>query len=206
MNWLHQRLCRSDYWRKTLQQRLTCILSEADLGPNVLEIGPGPGLSTDLLQRSTVHLTAMEIDPKLANSLRSRLRGSNVRVITGDATNMAFSDRQFSGVVSLTMLHHVPSIELQDRVLREVWRVLQPGGVFVGSDSRQSPLMRLIHIGDTLVPVDPDTFASRLERAGFEVSEIVKGPDAFRFHARRSFADACLESGRAAAARLSQEG
>jgi SAM-dependent methyltransferase len=101
---------------------------------------------------------------------------------------MPFSDAQFSGGVSFTMLHHVPSPELQDKLLREVWRVLEPGGVFAGSDSRQSLLMRLIHNGDTLVPVDPDTFGLRLEAAGFEVVELEKNSDAFRFHARKPIA------------------
>jgi hypothetical protein len=45
--------------------------------------------------------------------------------------------------------------------------------------------MRLIHIGDTLVPVDPDTFGVRLEAAGFQVLEVEKNSQAFRFHARR---------------------
>jgi len=98
---------------------------------------------------------------------------------------MPFSDSQFSGSVSFTMLHHVPSPELQDKVLREVWRVLKPGGVFVGSDSLQSLFMRVIHIGDTLVPVDPDTFGLRLEAAGFEVVELERDSKAFRFYARR---------------------
>ena len=111
--------------------------------------------------------------------------GAMLTVVIGDATAMPLSDAQFSGVVSFTMLHHVPSAELQDRLLREVWRVLAPGGVFVGSDSIQSLFMRLVHIGDTLVPVDPDTVGARLEAAGFEVLEVEKNSHAFRFHARR---------------------
>jgi SAM-dependent methyltransferase len=90
---------------------------------------------------------------------------------------------RFSGAVSFTMLHHVPSPELQDKLLREVWRVVPPGGSFVGSDSLQGLLTRLIHIGDTLVPVDPDRFGMRLENAGFQVLEIEKKRDGFRFHA-----------------------
>ena len=161
------------------------VLDRTDLGPNVLELGPGPGLTTDLLRMSVRRLTALEVDPKLANALTSRLRGSNVEVIEGNATRMPFVGSEFSGAVSFTMLHHVASPELQDKLLREVWRVIEPGGLFVGSDSLQSVSMRLIHIGDTLVPVDPDTFGERLETAGFKVLEIERNSDAFRFHARR---------------------
>ena len=121
----------------------------------------------------------------LAASLGTRLRGSNVQVIAGDATAMPFADGQFSGVVSFTMLHHVPSPELQDRLFRQVWRVLKPGGAFVGSDSLQSWLMRVVHIRDTLVLVDPDTVGTRLEAAGFQVLGVEKSTNAFRFHAQR---------------------
>ena len=185
MNLLHHWLCRSERWRKTMRVRIPWVLAGNDLGPSVLELGPGPGLTTDLLRLSVPRLTALELDSVLAESLRSRLRGSNVDVITGDASVMPFPDAQFSAGVSFTMLHHVPSAELQDRVLREVWRVLKPGGVFVGSDSLDSWLMRLIHIGDTLAPVDPVTFGARLAAAGFVGVVLERNSDAFRFHARK---------------------
>jgi SAM-dependent methyltransferase len=185
MNRIHRWLCRSDRWRATIRERVPWVVGESNLGPNVLEIGPGPGLTTDLLRISVPRLTALEIDAKLAGSLSSRLEGTNVRVIGGDATVMPFRDSEFSGTVSFTMLHHIPSPELQDRVLREVLRVLQPGGLFVGSDSLQGWWMRVLHIGDTLVPVDPDTFDGRLQRAGFQVLHIERNSQAFRFRARR---------------------
>jgi ubiquinone/menaquinone biosynthesis C-methylase UbiE len=150
-----------------------------------LEIGPGPGLTTDLLRNLTPRLTALEIDPALAASLSSRLSGRNVRVIEGDATKMPFANSEFSGAVSFTMLHHVPSQELQNEVLAEVFRVLKPGGFFVGCDSLQNWFMRIIHIGDTLVPVIPETFGSRLGSAGFEALEVQKNSQTFRFRARR---------------------
>jgi ubiquinone/menaquinone biosynthesis C-methylase UbiE len=185
MNRLHRWLCRSERWRSTVAERLPWAIGNADLGANVLEIGPGPGLTTDLLRASVPRLTALEIDPALAGSLRSRLKGSNVQVIEGDATKMPFGDAEFSGAVSFTMLHHVPSRELQNKVLAEVLRVLKPGGFFVGCDSLRNWFMRVIHIGDTLVPIDPDTFDARLESAGFEVFEVQKNSQAFRFRAQR---------------------
>lgn len=185
MNVLHHWLCRSARWQRTIEQRVPWALAGADLGKEVLELGPGPGLTTDYLRRSVAHLTAIEVDRKSAAALRARLPGDKVEIVTGDATAMPFADCQFSGSVSFTMLHHVPSAELQDRLLREVWRVLQPGGIFVASDSLQSWFMRVIHIGDTLVPVDPRTIGSRLEAAGFEVLAVETNADAFRFHAQR---------------------
>ena len=63
------------------------------------------------------------------------MRGTNVEVVTGDATALPFVDGRFSSAVSFTMLHHVPSAEQQNHVLAEVRRVLRPGGTFAGSDS-----------------------------------------------------------------------
>ena len=185
MNFLHHWLCRSNLWRKTLQERVPWVLEGRDLGSSVLELGPGPGLTTDLLRSSIPRLTALELDPLLAASLRSRLAGSNVEVVNGDATAMPFPDEQFSAGVSLTMLHHVPSPKLQDQALREMWRVLKPGGIFIGSDSLQSWTMRLIHIGDTLVPLDPVTFGARLAAAGFQGVLVERDAHVFRFCAQR---------------------
>ena len=96
---------------------------------------------------------------------------------------MPFPDGAFSGVVAFTMLHHVPSVTLQDRLLAEARRVLRPGGVFAGFDGVGSFLFRLIHLGDTYMPVDPATFGRRLETAGFTEVAIERGRGRFRFRA-----------------------
>ncbi len=129
------------------------------------------------------HLTAIEIDERLAASLKARLAGTNVTVIEGDGTAMPFPDASFSGAVAFTMLHHVPSPELQDRLLAEVCRVLRPGGIIVGSDSTPSLRWNLFHVFDTRTPVDPDGFASRLEAAGFIEAGVNRGPNYFSFSA-----------------------
>ena len=146
---------------------MPALAKNNDLGANVLEIGPGPGLTTDWLRERVSTMTAIEIDHKLAESLKSRLADTNVTVIEGDATKMPFPDSTFTGAVSMTMLHHVPTPALQDKLFAEACRVLQPGGVFAGSDSRPSFRWRLFHVFDTCVAVDPATLAERLKAAGF---------------------------------------
>jgi SAM-dependent methyltransferase len=185
MNRFHRWYCRTDRWRRTVHEDLMpWVLRDADLGTHALEVGPGPGLTTDVLRTRVTALTALEIDPALAAALRARTACTNVTVVEGDGTAMPFPDGTFTGAVSCTMLHHVPSAALQDRLLAEVRRVLRPGALFVGSDSTTSLVFRLAHVFDTMVLVDPDGFARRLERAGFTAVAVRRGAGAFRFQGR----------------------
>jgi SAM-dependent methyltransferase len=185
MNRLHRWYCRSDAWAATMRDELPRVLHGVELGDEVLEVGPGPGLTTDLLRTRVPRVTAIEIDPQLAEALRRRTLGQRVDVVTGDATVMPFQAARFSAVVSFTMLHHIPSPRSQDRLLKEVRRVLRPGGVFTGSDSTTSFLFHLAHLGDTMVLIDPDRFATRLQTAGFTDARVWRANHAFGFRAIR---------------------
>lgn len=191
MNERHLRLCASSEWAATVRDEiLPWALGDRSLGEAALEIGPGPGLTTDILRRRTQHLTAVEIDSALAVGLSKRLAGTNVAVLQADATALPFRSQQFSGATSFTMLHHVPSVAAQDTLLAEVRRVLRPGAVLVGVDSLDRPEFRALHDGDICVPVDPDTLANRLRQAGFIDVEVElkasddEPPRRFRFAAR----------------------
>ncbi len=188
MNLAHRWLCRSAYWRKSVETYiLPWVLDGLDMGANVLEVGTGPGVTTDLLRGRVEHLTCVEIDRAFADSLSLRMNGHNVTVVRQDATAMSFPDATFDGAVSLTMLHHVASEALQNRLLTEVARVLRPGGVFAGTDSLYSRSFRLLHLFDTMVVVDPSTFPERLRAAGFvDVQVDVLEPYAFRYRARKT--------------------
>jgi len=166
MNRYHRRRCRSRGWSDFMAATvLPHALDGIDLGPRVLELGPGYGASTRPLAARARSLTVLEYDPLLAARLRAEL--GTVRVVTGDATSMGFGAGSFSAVVCFTMLHHLPGAAAQDRLFAEAARVLRPGGVFAGTDSRPSLRWRLIHLGDTCTPVDPGTLPGRLGAAGF---------------------------------------
>jgi ubiquinone/menaquinone biosynthesis C-methylase UbiE len=178
MNRDHLEMCASAEWRQILRELiLPYALAGARLGDDVLEIGPGPGMTTDLLRTEVARLTAIELDDELATALAARLAGTNVEVVHADATEMPFDDGRFTGAVSLTMLHHVPTAELQDRLFAEVARVLRPGSEFVACDSVANDDLAAFHDGDTYNPVDPDTIADRFAAAGF--ADVVVRTNAF---------------------------
>jgi SAM-dependent methyltransferase len=186
VNAAHLEICASEAWRDTLRDFIIpYALAGARLGDDVLEVGPGPGLTTDLLRPELPKLTVVELDEELAAALSARLAGTNVEVVHADATAMPFEDESFTGAVSFTMLHHVPSRDLQDRLFAEVARVLRTGAVFVASDSAASEDLAAFHDDDIYNPIDPATLDARLTAAGFGTVDVRSNEFGWAAHAVR---------------------
>jgi SAM-dependent methyltransferase len=186
MNLLHRRYCRSAAWGQLVDEQLVpWVLDGVDLGDRALELGPGPGLTTDRLRHRTSHLTAVEVDARDAAALGARYAGDGVTAVRGDATDLPFPDASFTAVVCMTMLHHLPSTAAQDRLFAEAFRVLAPGGTFCGCDSRPNLRWRLLHVLDTCTVLEPDTVAQRLGRVGFTAVRVDTTPRRTRFQACR---------------------
>ncbi|HEY1450151.1 MAG TPA: class I SAM-dependent methyltransferase [Solirubrobacteraceae bacterium] len=189
MNRVHGLICSSRWWGRTVERELLPWgLSKLELGDDVLEIGPGFGATTKVLAERPGALTVLELDHGYCARLRRQL-GEQVEVVQGDATAMPFADGRFSAVVCFTMLHHLPSPAAQDRLLAEAARVLRPGGIFAGTDSIGTSLFfRLLHVGDTLVPIAPDGLPARLHAAGLAGEDVRSGGRSFRFRAQKPLA------------------
>lgn len=156
-----ERSRRGSYPRGTRRVRRTFAfgdLSISELGDDVLEVGPGPGMTSELFAPRLSRLTLVEPDPELVNELEQKFASTNVEVLCADGTATSFADGRFSGVVMFTMCHHVPTADLQNRLFREALRVLRPGGLLVASDSVASPELEALHEGDIYNPIDPATF------------------------------------------------
>ncbi len=105
-------------------------------GDVVLDLGAGPGFSSEMLARLGYGVIALDPD---VSSLRHnrrrvtfdarRIEGS-VAVTGGIAERLPFASATFDGVLGMNVLHHVGAMK---DVLDELARVLKPGcrGVFV---------------------------------------------------------------------------
>ncbi|MGA8372047.1 MAG: class I SAM-dependent methyltransferase [Acidimicrobiales bacterium] len=186
MNESHLRFLSSPEWAQMLETDLwPWVLSVGDLGDEVLEVGPGPGLTTDLLCQHVRAVTAVEVDSDLAGALQERLAGTNATVICADASESGLPTDRFSAVTCFSMLHHIPSPEAQDRLFQEIHRVLRPGGILVGVDALDIAPIREGHVDDTFVPVDPTTLGARFEAAGLIEPTLERDDYQIRFVARK---------------------
>jgi len=93
----------------------------------VLEVGCGMG---DFAERVTRELNAEVVATDLSGRMveLSRARGLDARV--ADVQDLPFADGEFDCAVANWMLYHVPDL---DRALRELVRVLGPGGTLVAT-------------------------------------------------------------------------
>jgi SAM-dependent methyltransferase len=174
MNSNHAKLCPSPEWAEYLQRDvLPSLVDQVDLGAHLLEIGPGPGAATDWLRHKVSRLTVLEIDQEAAAKLSANYEGSNVDVVVGDATASAYPDATFDSIGSFTMLHHVRTSALQNKILAEAYRMLKPGGVFIASDSLASNDLHHFHVDDTYNPIEPATALVRLQVVGFDKITVI---------------------------------
>ncbi|HXI15974.1 MAG TPA: class I SAM-dependent methyltransferase [Chloroflexota bacterium] len=94
-------------------------------GMAILELGCGTGEYTARLAQHGAWLVALDLVGDLVRVARRRDLPSGVRFVLGDAERLPFPDGAFDAVVGNAVLHHLRLTA----ALREIWRVLRPGGL-----------------------------------------------------------------------------
>src|ERR1700730_15189694 len=70
VNKAHLEFCSSPEWARLVEDELLpWVLDGCELGDDLLEVGPGPGLTTDVLRALAARVTAVELDLDLAGEL-----------------------------------------------------------------------------------------------------------------------------------------
>lgn len=187
MNALENWFCGSMFWGYLTRRRLLPWLFRGTvLGEHVLELGAGRGAATRELAKRATLVTSIEYDPESVAALRKRTLALNVQVIQGDASALPFPAATFSSAISILMLHHLKTAELQDHAFAEIYRVLRPGGVFLGFEIPDAWLYRFQHFQSTFVPLRPSSASARLRVAGFSRVTVDSGGAGFRICALRA--------------------
>ncbi len=112
--------------------------------PTSLELGCGTGFFTLNLKLAGVidqgHVTDLSPGMVEVAQRNARSLGFEVEGRVADAERLPYDDDSFDLVVGHAVLHHIPDVEL---ALREVIRVLKPGGrfVFAGEPTRHGDVI-----------------------------------------------------------------
>ena len=154
------------HWRRLIEQL------ETSAGERVLEVGPGTGYYSLPVARALDGgtLDAVDVRQEFLDDVLRRADAEglrNIRAALADGAKLPYDDHGFDAAFLVTVLGEIPD---QDAALRELRRVLRPGG-------------RLV-VGESLAGGDPHhvwfrTLRSGAEAAGFTFETRNGGPLAY---------------------------
>jgi SAM-dependent methyltransferase len=144
--------------KKRVRDRLVAALALSG-DERVLDAGCGLGLALIACAKKLTTGKAVGIDlwaaKDLSNNHPEATRANavaegvadRVEVETGDITRLPFADASFDAVISMTVIHNIPSRDGRDRALRELVRVLKPGGRLAIFDLLHAPRYTEVLLG-----------------------------------------------------------
>ena len=131
---------REPHWRPRI---VDLVVQEEPA--TVLDVGSGTGtLAIALASRlGPGVVTGLDLDPDVMALAQAKEDAGDVRWQIGSATLLPYADGSVDAVVCTLVLHHLP-LDLKETALREMHRVLRPGGLLVIGDwgRPHDPLMR----------------------------------------------------------------
>lgn len=159
-------------------------LSGLKKGEFVLDIGSGGGLDAFLVSKRVGpngRVIGIDMTKEMVEKARQNARKANyknVEFILGEAENIPVKDNSIDLVMSNCVINLVPN---KERVYREIYRVLKPGGRFIVSDLvtekeldesiRNNPEKLVACVGGALTEKE---YIHTIKKAGFKKVKILK--------------------------------
>ena len=145
-------------------------------GLRLLDIGCGTGTMAVLIARLHPEVSVVGLDPDPQALARAQRKASRenlaIQFDRGFSDELPYTQASFDRVLSSLMYHHLPSSE-KEKTLREVRRVLRPGGSFhlldfAGPDSHAHGLLaHLLHANRRMQDNAESRVIDLLQLAGF---------------------------------------
>jgi SAM-dependent methyltransferase len=156
----HARQVAAEYYAELWARRLR---GDRDRPPQVVDLGCGPGHSVDLFRALAPGVRWVGVDVAQSPEVASRTR-DDAEFVTFDGIHLPLDDGSADLVFCKQALEHARS---PDPLLREVVRVLAPGGWLAGSTSQLEPFHSL-----SVWNYTPYGLTLMLEEAGLDVVEL----------------------------------
>lgn len=145
-----------------------------------VDLGCGTGLVLERLLPHTRRAIGVDSSPRMLELARRRFspelleEGGSVSLRIGELDHLPLGDGEASFACINLVMHHLSAPE---SALREIWRILGPGGVlFVTDFDKHNDESMRNEYGDRRLGFDQETMTTLLHTAGFQVQSLLRRP------------------------------
>jgi len=123
-----------DEFRESGKAAYGHLISEDELLKNrdiILDYGCGTGRLMEFMAKDFKKVFGVDISKTMIEEARERLKNlMNVYLKETDGESIPLPDRSIDLVFSYLVFQHIKTKEMVERIIKEIYRVLLPGGIF----------------------------------------------------------------------------